>query len=389
MSWDVPASALPREPWRERREPPSVADVSPVVAGSEVIAKLPSRRIMLVGGYPPPYGGCNVHVQRLRRAFDGGDWSVAVVDLYGSRGDVEPGVIRCGGRAPANLVRAVAALRRQRPRIAHVHVSAMRTFALAGWPLLWALPRTTRSVLTVHSGSFVGEVGDAPGWRRALIASLVRRFDHIIAVNEEQRNVLCEIGVDSGRITVVPAFVPPIAEDGPESRAVRSARAAGGAVVVVSGYAQRHYGFHDVIAAVGRLCAGGRNVTLAVCWYHSYDPAYLAVIEAQLRDVPSLVFRDLSPGRFAAVLAAGDCYVRATDRDGDAVAIREAAFFGRPVIASDAVARCEGVRLYSHGNVVALASAIATCLSDPEAGRVKGTADGVAAIRAVYELVSR
>lgn len=345
--------------------------------------------VALVGGYPPPYGGCSVHVQRLREALDGDDWSVTVVDLYGSRSDVKRGVVRCGDRVPGNLLRAISALRLRAPHIVHVHVSAMRAFALAGWPLLLSLPRATRTVLTVHSGSFSRDWQRLPAWRRAVIGSLVRRFDRIIAVSEEQRDVLREIGVDANRVTVAAAFVPPSAVDGPESRAVASARAAGAAVVVASGFAQRHYGFHDIIAAIERLRADGKNITFALCWYRSFDPAYVAEIERKLRAVPSLVFRDVPPERFAAVLAASSCYVRATDRDGDAVAIREAAYFSRPVVASNAVVRPHGTRVYPHGEVAALAAAIDSCLNDPASGRVTLSGDGIGAVRAVYEQVAR
>lgn len=353
-----------------------------------MIASLIPRRIALVGGYPPPLGGCSVHVQRLRRAL-ADEWQVTVVDLYGRRPGAERDVVRCGNRAPFNVFRAIGALRSARPSIAHFHVSALRAFAFAGWPLLAALPSTSRSVLTIHGGAFAGEISRAPRWRRAITGALLRRFDAIVAVSAPQRDALVGLGVSPERIAVVPAFVPPVARDGAESASVGALKTRTDGVLVCSGYAQRHYGYHDVIAAVELLRERGRTIGLAVCWYNSYDAAYVAALETRLQTVPHVLFRDLPPDRFAAVLAAGTCYVRATDRDGDAVAIREASYFERPVIASDAAPRPAGCLVYPYGDVAALADAIETVLRDPSAGHIPPGEDGIAALRIVYKQVTR
>lgn len=353
-----------------------------------MIARFARPRLALVGAYPPPLGGCSVHVQRLNRSLDD-SWTITVIDLYGRDAATERNVVRCGRRAPFNLLRAITALRAARPSVTHFHVSALRAFALAGWPLLLALPSASRSVLTIHGGAFAGEIERAAPWRRRITGALLRRFDAIIAVSEPQRQALLKLGVRPARITVVPAFVPPIAHIAEESAAVRELSGRTGAVVVCSGYAERHYGFHHVIAALELLRRRGRSVGLVLCWYNSYDKEYVASLDEELRTLPHLVFRDLPPDRFAAVLAAGTCYVRATDRDGDAVAIREASYFDRPVVASDAAPRPPGCLVYPYGDVTALAEAIETVLNDPAAGRVPAGEDGIAAIRGVYEQVSR
>ena len=353
-----------------------------------MIARLARPRLALVGAYPPPLGGCSVHVQRLRRSLDD-SWSVTVVDLYGRDDAAEQNVVRCGRRTPFNLLRAMTALRAARPTIAHFHVSALRAFAFAGWPLLAALPSASRSVLTIHGGAFAGDIERAAPWRRRITRALLQRFDAIIAVSEPQRRALLGLGVRPARITVVPAFVPPVAHIAEESTAVQALRGRTEMVVVCSGYAERHYGFHDVIAAIELLRERGRSVGLVLCWYNSYDADYVASLEEELRALPHLIFRDLPPDRFAEVLASGTCYVRATDRDGDAVAIREASYFDRPVVASDAAPRPPGCLVYPYGDVKALAQAIETVLSDPAAGRLPASEDGIAAIRDVYEQVSR
>ena len=119
------------------------------------IASLNRRGLVLIGSYPPPLGGCSVHVERLHHAL-AREYDVEVVDLYGD-GDnnCESWLVRCGRTRPLNAFRALRALRRIHGSIVHFHVAGMDAFLAAGFPMLAVLPRGVRRVLTIHSGSFV------------------------------------------------------------------------------------------------------------------------------------------------------------------------------------------------------------------------------------------
>ena len=63
-----------------------------------------------------------------------------------------------------------------------------------------------------------------------------------------------------------------------------------------------------------------------------------------------VIIRNLTPEKFAFLMQASDGYVRATDRDGDAVAIRESHYFKIPVLASDVVSRPSYCHLFELDN---------------------------------------
>jgi glycosyltransferase involved in cell wall biosynthesis len=108
--------------------------------------------------------------------------------------------------------------------------------------------------------------------------------------------------------------------------------------IVTSGYLTRVYNYEILAESIRRLDPGKFHFIFA--FYGKYDKQY----EAELMDLLSgysniTVCRDLSPEAFLAVLASSDVYVRATLRDGDSVAVREALAVGNSVYASDCVRR--------------------------------------------------
>ena len=317
-------------------------------------------RVLLVGSYPPPYGGCSVHVQRLRVALQTQDYQIEVIDLYGVK-QPEDGVsvVRCGTTKPLNALRAMWSIRKSGASIVHFHVAGMESFLLASYPLMAAVPPKARTVLTVHSGSFVARFATGPAWRRSILLDVLRRIDYIITVNRSQRNFLESIGVPATRLRVVPAFLPPV--DRASARAREALLRVRGCerLVVSSGYGQRHYGFHVILDAVASMRASGENICAIFCAYNTFDERYMEELERCMNGgVLGTVVRDFGPDEFAWILQQCDTYVRATDRDGDAVAIREALYFGKAVIASDCVERPYGVRLFETDDARSLESVL-------------------------------
>lgn len=342
------------------------------------------KSIVLLGAYPPPVGGNSVHVQRLhaRLVSDGIDCNV--VDVYGRAEEVAPaGVLRfTGGRVMA-LLKGLRAIRILRPQLLHIHVSAMRKFVLA-WPLIaLLLPRHCRTVLTIHSGSFARQ----SSWREGLESKILQWFDRIVVVGQEQRTALLAHGVSPFRIAVIPAYLAaPIDTNDVELLSmVQSDRQKGLHIIITSGYGIPLYGHDQVASAIDVLRQRGQACALYVCTYNTFDEAYLAAVSGLGEQLPEFrLFRNLTPQQFTCLLAQCDIYVRATDRDGDAVAIREAHGAGIRVVASDAVRRPHYCRLYRLGDIQDLASALLFELNSDERSEVTKESDSYQDIRAVY-----
>lgn len=323
------------------------------------------KRILLIGSYPPPVGGCSVHIQRLKNLLQDRN-DVKIIDLYGRPVPFEESdVIRCGTNKFLGILRAGYYLRTLMPNIAHFHVSAMKNFMYVGKFLMHCLPPSCKKIITIHSGSFVSSYAKLEKLKQLMLSSLLLRFDHLIAVNQKQRDLLVEIGCPPERISVIPAFLPPLAVS--TSRVVdiiSSIEMQNSRILVTSGYGQEHYGYHHIAAALEVLGEKTRGMNLVVCLYNSYDERYLEIIERRLSSIINLtIFKDLWPDEFSYILSKSDVYIRATDRDGDSVAIREAAYFGKKVVASSAVNRPDGAILFKLGDPGDLAGAINKALN--------------------------
>jgi glycosyltransferase involved in cell wall biosynthesis len=167
---------------------------------------------------------------------------------------------------------------------------------------------------------------------------------------EQKKYISSEIDQEI-KIEVIPAFLAPVTVVNKSIENIFLKNKENNKLILVtSGYCLEYYGFHLVIQAVKTLIKFyNKDICLVSCFYNEYDFSYLELIESETLNNPDfIVYKDLPPEEFSFLLSLSDIYIRATDRDGDAVAIREAEYHGLEVIASDVVKRPEGVMLFKN-----------------------------------------
>lgn len=329
----------------------------------------------MVGRYPPPYGGVTVHIQRLHQTLLP-DWDVTVFDVYpppptrspGSSAQSAPSSVRRGRRF------AVATLFSYRRLVAagcfdivHFHSSTLARFLSVGWPLLlcarWSGART---LVTIHGGDFTADCDRAGALGAFFLRRLLSLFHHVVAVNKEQGACLtgkCRLA--DSRVSVIPAFLPPsVAEEGRLAGQLQGWRAAGRRVLCSSGAGIALYGFHDMVSAARRVDET-RPCALVVAIDYAIDEAYLQALESAAGALPLVIVRGMDSAELAWLLKRSDLYLRCSDRDGDAMAVREALYLGTPVVASDCVERPAGVATYAVGDVGALVGVLQAALAEP------------------------
>lgn len=326
-------------------------------------------KLILVGSYPPPTGGCSVHVQRLsksvKRQFD-----VTVLDFYNNKNSstVERMVFRCGSRPPMNLIRAAYQLKRQKPHLIHFHVSSLGRFVFVGRLLGICSGKETKKILTIHSGSFVVNFKQLGVIKRYLLKNLLNSLDHLIVVSDEQNKLLNKIGYSSSTISLIPAFIPPeVSVNEALQNDIHDLKRKEKIVFVSSGYAIPIYRYEVILDAIEQS-AYSDKIGLILCFYNQPDQKYLSEIRTRVKANPNvLTLFNLDSGQFNFVLSQCEIYVRATELDGDCVAIREAIYHNKRVIASDCVHRPVECKLFSSGSVDSLRDAIDALLEDSSA----------------------
>ncbi len=283
-----------------------------------------TRRLLIIGTIPPPIGGVSIHILRLSRHLAAQDIAHTIVDQ--SRNE-KPGVISLRKLSFFRFVGLVS-----RFDVVHIH-SSNHLVRLAHTLLARCLGK--RVVHTVHSarGSGVAlaalKVGTWLGQRR-------------IAVSDAVAERL------SGKSDVIPAFVPPGAEDealDPVIAAWIDGQAAQGRrVIAANAYNPSKidgvdlYGLDMVVEAFANPAIRD-TCSAIVCVSVPQTPdghfeALAARIEAM--GVGDRVWLLTGQVAFSGVLMKSDVFVRPTITDGDALSVREAIWYGVPAIASDA-----------------------------------------------------
>jgi glycosyltransferase involved in cell wall biosynthesis len=349
--------------------------------------------VLEVGGYPPPYGGITVHIQRLCREAQKAGIAVRVADPFPDASEEKrrAGSVIVPLRGPSWLKfgRLVAACRVS--RAVHFHGSALENLWMMG-PIAPALGRPY--VVSIHSGNFPGRWKEMSRGKQLSIVRLLSRAHSLVCVSDALRQFVEGLLPIRKRILVLPAFLPP-ARPREVHPLVRDLRASAEKIVLTSGFPLDNYGLLSFIESMSEI-SRERKIGTVVVLYPTSDPTNAdryrdeenrvrEAVRAFTRECPHVVVLEaLAPDTFASVQAGCDIFVRNTCTDGDSVALRESGHLGCQVLASDAVERPRGSLLFRAHDARALGQAIRTALEDPAVGRVESPPDTAGPILAIY-----
>jgi len=309
--------------------------------------------VLLVGDFPPPYGGVVVHVELVRRAVRARGGRCTVLDI--GKGQLPAdGVVAAGGYA--GFAARLFAHALGGPLI-HVHTSGAnpKSWALAAACAAAARVARVPPLITFHSGL-------GPGWlaeeaaRARVACAVANAFGKVIAVSEPIREALLTCGVARERIEVLPAFSASFLEPGnapPGFRELRQKAAPLYCAMLARGPV---YGAEVLLRAFAQVHARNPRAGLAL-----YGPgtAELEIAHTCGSAAAAIrIFGELHRPAALAVIAGGDVYVRPTFADGDSVSVREAVALGRTVVATSVGTRPREAILVPPGDPAALAAAL-------------------------------
>jgi len=336
-------------------------------------------RVLLVGDYPPPYGGVSVQIASLhRRLSNAPRYASRVLDIGAARRIQRPGVLpsRTGLEFAARLLLAGA-----QGDLIHLHtnghnlMSWVVTLACAGAGLL----NGRQTVVSIGSGAAPEFVGAARGPARVLITTALGLAGAVICRNERMRQALAHAGCRPEKMTILPGFYGIVAGALPNLPPE------------ITGFMERHsplaaamasssgpeYGLPLLLDAVTQLRRGFPRLGLVLIGNGTVEPS----------DGEVLATGELPHDLALSVIRKANVFVRPTYFDGDASSVREALALGVPVVASDTDFRPEGVVLFRRGEVDDLVNTLTRTLQRPHGLPHGGGADGDAFDRllAIYD----
>lgn len=328
-------------------------------------SKFPRRTdildILVVGPFPPPIGGVSAHVARAVPLLLKHGFSVEVLSHSAKHREVP--YVRDG--LHRNPLRYFLRLLHARAHIVHYHHSTRGTLIATAAALAWQ--RSTTRVITLHSPTVLRGVYGRSRVLRTLVRWGLRQFDEIIVVTPEIESSL-RPHLPRHRVTVIPAYLPASVSDERIPDRVADFLSRGRVFVAAAGRlrflpdGRDLYGLDLVTAAfanVARIDKSSRLLLLVGDPPGRHGRRYLESLCLTL-DTAGLSDRYMlyQGAELAAVLTGDVVLVRPTRSDGDAVSIREALRYSRPVITTDVATRPVGVRLVMPDDVIALAAAM-------------------------------
>jgi glycosyltransferase involved in cell wall biosynthesis len=328
--------------------------------------------VLLVGDYPPPYGGVSVQVAALRHRLAALGDEVRVLDIGERRRHVRAGCLPARGplRFAATVLRHA-----RRGVLVHLHTNGHNTRSwIAALVCVGAGPAARRrTVVSLGSGRMPEFLDTASRAVRALARASLTRAGAVVVRNERAQAAVIALGAEPARVVVLPGFygVTEAEIGGPPAAAVLFRRRHQPLLGAIASRGPE-YGLALLIDAAARLRP--RHPDLGVVLIGpdrmaESPPWTLALGE---RPRPALL----------ATLRSLDVFVRPTYFDGDASSVREALALGIRVVASDTDFRPEGVWRFPRGDADLLAGTIETALAHSPR-RVDSTS--LPALLAVYD----
>ena len=340
-------------------------------------------KVRILGPFPPPFGGVALHCVRLLEGL-----RAAGINAHGvSQGGIPDGV--------EHVTRLSAAFAFSRSLV-HYHTDEGNHRWMRLFSQLW---RTTRTpyVVTVHSFRDRPEFADA-----RVRAQLASAYTHAAAVIGISNDVVSDLeqrlGVYHKRTRIIPSALPmstweltaALPPSVPDHWRTASVRILANAGRVVRYNGEDLYGIDVLLKAFAQqsdpdvaLCIAVGDIVDAELW------SQLQTLAA--RDNRIWVLHQHN-GPLTPVVRDAHIIVRPTRTEGGAsLTVQEALEMGRWAIASDAVSRPDGTRLFANANVSALATTLQQCITDVCRGimppAVPAHRDAVQRIINLYERV--
>lgn len=319
-------------------------------------------KVVQLGPYSAPHGGVQANLTAIRRLLLERGIPCATVNLTRYRKRDGDGIYY-----PKSAPQLLWLLLRLRCDIIHLHLGGMlkpRELALS---LACCLIPSCKTVLTYHSGGYPFTKQGKSANPRTLSGAIFRRFDAIIAVNDTIARLFQDLGVRSERIHVIAPhaiFVPPQDITLPE-RLQRFFEAHRPALVTV-GLLEPEYDLGVQLDVLPRVRERFPNAGLVIIGAGSLHDDLAARIRQHPCADGILLCGDVPHAATVRAIAEADAFLRTTLYDGDSISVREALYYGTPVVATDNGMRPQGVHLIPVSDIERLHAAIENVLERPK-----------------------
>jgi glycogen(starch) synthase len=327
-----------------------------------------SKRVTLIGHYPPPYGGVPTLMAQMEDALAAAGWHVAIFNL--GHGDPDrSNVTNFGGswNRVLEVFRLWGAFARSGSDIHHYVSASYRSFWMGSVCLVLARLTGRRIVVSLVGGAFPDFVAGLrpPGrWFARAALGFARA---LLPCSDAIRVALESLCLDVPMVQLTNNFQTEGGVKGELPSDVLSFIEAHSPVVSSTGAAAAEYGLLEAVRGLAILRPShpdlGYVLVMTRFGNEEYEERFRAALEERDLARSTLIVRSVPD--FIALLNASDVFLRSALVDGDSMSVREALSVGIPAVASDAGFRPDGVMLYKRDSAEEMAARLEEAFSTP------------------------
>jgi glycogen synthase len=312
-------------------------------------------RVLLLGPYPPPHGGVETNLVAIRSFLLKRGISCSVINITRHRKVERDGVYYPGG-----AFEVLRLLFRLDYDVLHLHVGGMLSRRVLRLALACSCMPGKKTVFTFHSGGYPSTPKAQSTDSHSFDGFVLRRFDRLIAVNQEIADFFLRLGVARERVHIIAPHASADGEDytGELVEPLTGFFARHQPVLISAGQLEPEYNLQLQIEALGRLLTTYPDAGLVLLGHGSLEEDLRNLIESKPFSGHILLCGDVPHTLTMRAVYRSAGMLRTTLYDGDAISVREALYLGTPVIATDNGMRPAGVRLVPMSDVNALSAAI-------------------------------
>lgn len=308
-------------------------------------------KVILVGAYPPPFGGVQVHMIQLEKFLEGQGHTVFVINMGTNKALKSEKLV-----SPRYGFQVMHYLIKKRKHTCHLHFGGVmhtRLLLLAFFSSLLFLKR--RCIISIHSGG-LPHWGLPKNFIRRLFLRLSFSWCHgIICVNSSIADFFIKLGVRPERVYIVSPFAFERRQpDGLPTEPIRSFISGKGPILCNIGLLEPEYDLEFLIRVFGYFVNDHPHARLIMIGSGTlYKNIEKMISKLDLKE-KVLMTGDLDHDDTLKVLASSDCFIRTSRYDGDCISLKEAIHLGIPAIASDTGLRPKEAILYPIDDEMAL-----------------------------------
>jgi len=337
-------------------------------------------KILIIGPYPPPYGGQSVHVKELCNFLKRQLKDARVLNIGEGRKILNSDCININNVFDFSLKLIYFLFN---GFSVHIHTHGHSS---ASWRQIFFSGCITRIFgkkfyVTLHSGMCPAYVKNSSGINKFFIKLTIRLSTHIVAVNKDIFDSLNTLYNIKDKAKIIEAFSITTEEnrvkiDNQLEELIKTHKP----LISCIGFPRPEYGLYLIPGLVENLVKIFPNVGILVIGANCPNDSEAPI---ENKSIHWLGPQDRTTSLY--LISQSDLFVRPTLEDGDAISVREALAFNIPVVASKVGYRPEGVVQFEAGNLKEFSLAVEKVLQSPnmDSGPNKRRYD-----RSLYEIMN-